>query len=103
MQDLIRNRDGYNEDSFGLPEDTETGIRCGNHRGLSWTVRHENVAAVRACYAVSEELAAQQRAEIYAEAGMSWVCGSGSPEDARIYASVVASGRDWGEYLTGRS
>jgi hypothetical protein len=98
MQELVRNPLGYNEDSFGLPEDTPTGIRCGNHpRG--WEMRHENVAAVRACYAVSAELQAQQRAEIYAEAGMSWVAGGGSPEDARVYASVIASGQTWADYL----
>jgi len=104
MIDLERDEQGgYNYDSFGLPEDTETGIRCGNHpRDLSWTIRHESVAAVRACYAVSAQLQAEQRAEIYAEAGMSWVAGGGSPEDARIYASVIASGRSWDEYLTGQ-
>jgi len=100
MQELIRNPAGYNEDSFGLPEATDTGIRCGNHpRG--WDMRHENVAAVRACYVVSEQLAAEQRGEIYAEAVMSWVAGGGSPEDARTYANVIASGQDWNEYLTG--
>jgi hypothetical protein len=98
MLELVRNADGYNEDDYGLPEATETGIRCGNHpRDLR--IRHENAAAVRACYAIVAELNAQQAAEVYAEAGMSWVAGGGSPEDACIYASVIASGRTWEEYL----
>ena len=101
MLELVRNADGYDEDDYGLPEATETGIRCGNHpRDMG--IRHENPAAVRACYAIVRQLAAEQAAEIYAEAGMSWVAGGGSPEDARIYASVIASGRSWDEYLTGR-
>lgn len=94
-QDTYRNSAGYDEDSFGLPMETERGIRCGNHPRGFGTVRHENTAAVRACYAVSAELEAQQRAEIYAEAIMSWVAGGGSPEDARTYASYVASGKTW--------
>jgi hypothetical protein len=50
-----------------------------------------------------DDQAAEQRAEMYAEAGMSWVAGGGSPEDAMIYASVIASGRTWEEYLAGIS
>lgn len=101
MLELVRNADGYDEDDYGLPEATGTGIRCGNHpRDMS--IRHENCAAVRACYAIVRQLQAEQAAEIYAEAGMSWVAGGGSPEDARVYASVIASGQSWDEYLTGR-
>lgn len=93
-QELIREAGGYNSDSFGLPEATDTGIRCGNHpRGMG--IRHENTAAVRACYAVSADLAAQQAGELYAEGIMSWVAGGGSPEDAGRYAAVVASGGTW--------
>ena len=97
----VRNPAGYTEDDYGIPEDTApAGIRCGYHsRGMG--IRHENAAAVRACHAVGRQLAAEQAAEIYAEAGMSWVAGGGSPEDARIYASVIASGRSWDEYLAG--
>ena len=100
---LVRNPAGYNEDSFGIPQDTGlTGVRCGNHpRDLGWIVKHENAAAVRACYAVSTDLQEQQRAEIYAEAGMSWVAGGGNADDARIYASVIASGQTWADYLAG--
>jgi hypothetical protein len=97
MTELDRNPAGYSEDSFGLPEDTApAGILCGNHpRDFDVRVRHENPAAVRACYAVSAELAAQQAAEVYAEAVMSWVCGGGNPADARRYASCVAAGNIW--------
>jgi hypothetical protein len=63
---------------------------------------HEEVHTPDEAVACMDDLAAQQAAEIYAEAVMSWVCGGGSPEDARIYANVVASGRSWDEYLTGR-
>jgi hypothetical protein len=90
-------RQTYVADSYGLPEDTAPhGILCGNHpRDLDPRVRHENSAAVGACYAVSRELEDQQRGEIYAEAVMSWVCGGGSPEDASRYASVIAAGGTW--------
>jgi len=90
------------QDPWGLPEDTSpVGVRCGNHpRDLR--IYHANAEAVRSCYAICEQMAAEQAAEIYAEAGMSWVAGGGSPEDARIYASVIASGRSWDEYLTGQ-
>ena len=102
MTELVRTEDGYSADDYGLPEATEAGIRCGNHpRDLG--IRHENPAAVRACYAIGRQLDAEQAAEMYAEASMSWVAGGGSPEDARIYASVIASGRSWDEYLTGRN
>lgn len=90
------------QDPWDLPEDTNpVGVRCGNHpRDLR--IYHADAASVRQCYAISAEWAAEQAAELYAEAGMSWVAGGGSPEDARIYASVIASGRDWNEYLTGQ-
>ena len=94
--DLIRNLAGYSEDDWGLPQATEAGIRCGNHpRDLG--IRHECVAAVQACYAIMAELEAQQRGEIYAEAGMSWVAGGGSQADASRYASWVVSnpGKAW--------
>jgi hypothetical protein len=95
-QDLVREAEGYNSGSFGLPEDTAPhGILCGNHPRFEVRVRHENPAAVRACYEVSEELASQQADEIYAEGVMSWVAGGGSPEDAGRYAAVVASGGTW--------
>lgn len=97
----VRNPAGYTEDDYGIPEDTApAGIRCGYH-DRSMGIRHENAAAVRACHEIGRQLAAEQAAEIYAEAGMSWVAGGGSPEDARIYASVIASGQTWDEYLAG--
>jgi hypothetical protein len=83
------------EDNYYLPiEVTEGGVRCGNHYA-EWKVRHENVAAVRACYAITADLEAEARAECYGEAVMSWVCGGGNPADAGRYASVVASGGTW--------
>lgn len=72
----------------------EGGVRCGNHPA-DWKVRHENVVAVRACYAITEQMVGEQQAEIYAEARMSWVAGGGSMDNAGRYASVVASGREW--------
>ena len=84
----------YTEDEYGYPIETATGVRCGNHpRG--WNIRHENTNAVRACYAISAEQAAESAAECYAEGVMSWVAGGGSPQDAHRYASVVASGGTW--------
>jgi hypothetical protein len=93
--EMIRTAEGYNADDLGLPEDTQPrGIRCGNH-SHDLRVRHENAAAVQACYLVAADLLAQSRAECYAEAVMSWVAGGGSPEDAGRYAVVVASGGVW--------
>lgn len=83
------------DDEFYSPiEVSEGGVRCGNHPA-DWKVRHENVAAVRACYAINEAMAAQQRSELYAEGVMSWVAGGGNPADAGRYASVYASGGTW--------
>jgi hypothetical protein len=83
------------DDEYYSPiEVAEGGVRCGNHPS-EWKVRHENVAAVRACYAIGEQMAAQQRGEMYAEAAMSWVCGGGNPLDASRYAGAVANGREW--------
>lgn len=62
---------------------------------------YDRIVSMDEAISEMDEQAAQQAGEIYAEAGMSWVCGGGSPEDAHIYASVVASGRSWDEYLTG--
>jgi hypothetical protein len=95
--DLTREREGYNADDLGLPEDTApAGILCANHpRDLTPRIRHENTAAVRACYAVGRALAAEQAGELYAEAAMSWVCGGGNPADASRYASVIAAGGTW--------
>jgi|SRR5215472_671145 len=55
----------------------------------------KSVAEIQDCYAQAAEAAA----EAYAEAGMSWVAGGGSPEDAQLYARVIASGKTWDEYL----
>lgn len=88
-------------DNYYLPiEVTDGGVRCGNHYS-EWTIRHENAAAVRACYAITADLQAEAQAECYAEAGMSWVAGGGSVEDARRYASHVASGRTWDGGISG--
>lgn len=83
------------DDQFASPiEVASGGVRCGNHP-RTWKIRHENTDAVRACYAINEAMAAEQRGEIYAEACMSWVAGGGSPTDASRYASVVAAGGTW--------
>ena len=96
---MTRNAEGYWEDTYGLPQDTAPhGIRCGAHP-REMGIRHENAAAVRACHSIGRMLQEEARAELYAEAGSSWMAGGGSPEDARIYASVIASGRTWEEYL----
>jgi hypothetical protein len=41
-------------------------VRCGNH-SPEVGVYHESVAAVRACYAMGEDMAREQAAEIWAE------------------------------------
>jgi hypothetical protein len=41
------------------------------------------------------EAIAEQRAELYAEAGMSWIAGGGNPADASRYASAIARGEVW--------
>ena len=41
-------------------------VRCGNHPE-EWRVYHKSVAAVRACYAILEDMAREQQAGIYAE------------------------------------
>lgn len=83
------------DDQWGMPiEVQEGGVRCGNHP-RDWKIRHENVDAVRACYAITEQMVAEQRAEMYAEARMSWVAGGGSMDDAGRYATVVANGGTW--------
>ena len=92
--EIHREAEGYDADDYGFPVETETGIRCANHP-CEWKIRHENTAAVRACHAVAAGLAAEQAAEVYAEAGMSWVAGGGSPADAHRYASVIAAGGTW--------
>lgn len=81
------------QDEYGAPIFTEAGPRCGNHSG--YTIRHENAAAIRACYAASAAQAADSYAECYAEAVASWVTTGGSPADASRYASVIASGGVW--------
>lgn len=83
------------QDEFGSPiEVAEGGVRCANHPS-TWKIRHENVDAVRACFAITEYMAAEQAAECYAEAVMSWVAGGGAAADAGRYARVVASGGTW--------
>ena len=83
------------DDQWGSPiEVAEGGVRCANHP-RDWKIRHENTDAVRACFAITEQMAAEQRAELYAEGVMSWVAGGGNPQDAGRYASVYASGREW--------
>lgn len=83
------------DDEYYSPiEVAQGGVRCGNHP-RDWKIRHENTAAVRACFAISEQMMAEQRAECYAEGVMSWVAGGGSPADAGRYASVVANGGTW--------
>lgn len=83
------------DDQWFSPIEVEVGgVRCGNHPS-TWKIRHENVAAVKACYAITEQMAAEQAAECYAEAVMSWVAGGGSAADAGRYARVVAAGGTW--------
>jgi hypothetical protein len=85
----------YEVDEWGLPADTAPlGVRCGNHLH-DLRIRHASAAAIKACYAVGRQLEAESRAEIYAEAGMSWVAGGGSSEDAGRYAACIAAGRTW--------
>lgn len=51
----------------GLPVQTETGIRCGNHdRKLK--INHENIAAVRYCFEETHAVRAQIEEELAAEA-----------------------------------
>jgi hypothetical protein len=72
---------------------TAPAIRCGTCTG-----RHATVAEVRDCsddHYEAQAFNAQARDEIYAEAVMSWVMGGGAPEDASVYANVIASGRVW--------
>lgn len=53
------------DEGYGVRE-TETGIRCGNHpRGVK--VRHADVESVKACYALTRALEAEQAAEQAAE------------------------------------
>lgn len=63
---------------------------CGSCKG-----NHARATDVRSCYSEADQAAAEQRAEIYAEAGMSFVAGGGTPEDAMRYAAVIASGQEW--------
>lgn len=83
------------DDQWGSPiEVKEGGVRCGNHYA-GWKIRHENVAAVRACYAITEQMVAEQRAEIHAEAMMSWVMGGGDQAGAYRYAHAMAATGTW--------
>jgi hypothetical protein len=65
-------------------------IVCGSCKD-----RHQTVREVKDCYADADEA----RAEVYAESVMSWVMGGGDQAGARVYASVIASGKTWPEYL----
>jgi hypothetical protein len=67
-----------------------TMIRCG-----TCINRHATVADVRECAAEFYDYQAQSEGEIYAEAVMSWVMGGGNPEDASLYAGVIARGGVW--------
>lgn len=83
------------EDEFGSPiEVAEGGVRCANHPS-TWKIRHENVDAVRACFAITEFMAAEQAAEIQAEAMMSWVMGGGDQAGAYRYAHAMATTGTW--------
>jgi hypothetical protein len=90
------------DDEYYSPiEVASGGVRCANHP-RDWKIRHENTDAVRACFAISEQMMAEQRAECYAEGVMSWVAGGGSPADAGRYATVVANGGTWDGGISGQ-
>lgn len=57
----------YDTDSLGYPVMLDQGVRCGNHRYGPGKTYHQNVEAVRACYAITREQEAQQKAELAAE------------------------------------
>jgi hypothetical protein len=72
----------YQTTSYGLPVATDTGIRCANH----WDgqrIRHENVDAVRACYAITRDLADQQASECWAEDAWLRAAEAGTPDTWR--------------------
>lgn len=53
-------------DEWGAPVHLEAGVLCGAHwRGAG--IYHESAAAVRQCYAVRDEMRAQQEAELAVE------------------------------------
>ncbi len=58
------------QDTAYTIQETETGVRCGNHGRVARTF-HASAEAVRACYALGRELdaeaAAERRAELAAE------------------------------------
>ena len=94
----IRHPDGYDADpEYGLTADTAPcGVLCGNHpRDLELRIRHENAAAIRACYAIGRQLAAESYAECHAEAMMSWICGGGDQAGAYRYAHAIATTGTW--------
>lgn len=80
------------DDEWGMPIETSTGVRCGNHH---WKTYHENTVAVRACYAITQHMVDQQRAEVHAEAMMSWVMGGGDQAGAYRYAHAMATTGTW--------
>lgn len=67
---------------------------CGNCKDTGRTV-----AEIRSCYAQAEEDAIQWEAEAFADAIASWVTSGGNQADARLYATVIASGQTWESYL----
>lgn len=77
-------------DSYCYPVITDTGIRCAGCQA-----RHENVAAVRACHAITEDHRLQQEAEIYAENGWLRAAEAGTPDtwrDEELARMAEASG-----------
>lgn len=53
-------------DAWGAPVHLKAGVRCGSH-GRDNRVYHESAEAVRRCYAVRNEMEAEQAAELAAE------------------------------------
>lgn len=53
-------------DDLGYPVDSSTGVRCGNHGTLR--TYHPNADTVKFCYVITDEMRAQQEAELAAEA-----------------------------------
>lgn len=72
-------------------------IKCGECKGT-----HDTVAEVKDCYAQAAAYEAQVEGEVYAEALSSWCAGGGDYVGGLTYASVIASGKTWDEYLRER-
>lgn len=78
------------QDSPYTIEETDTGVRCGNH-GKVGVAFHTSAAAVRACYALGRELDAQAAAEHAAELAVERALEDRGYWDARAQEDYEAS------------